>query len=141
MPPKPSQGPSAESSFAAASQASALREAISTRAPALSSASAQTRPSPVAPPVTSAVRPRTEKRSDGASMVPPGDVNSTSILASPRARAKLRPRTAPIMARSVGGDRQWPDKPLRFVVMVGSLRKGSYNAAIARALPRSRRTA
>jgi chromate reductase len=26
-------------------------------------------------------------------------------------------------------------KPLRFVVMVGSLRKGSYNAAIARALP------
>ena len=27
------------------------------------------------------------------------------------------------------------DKPLRFVVMVGSLRKGSYNAAIARALP------
>jgi chromate reductase len=27
------------------------------------------------------------------------------------------------------------EKPLRFVVMVGSLRKGSYNAAIARALP------
>jgi chromate reductase len=27
------------------------------------------------------------------------------------------------------------DKPLHFVVMVGSLRKGSYNAAIARALP------
>ncbi len=27
------------------------------------------------------------------------------------------------------------DKPLRFVVMVGSLRRGSYNAAIARALP------
>ena len=27
------------------------------------------------------------------------------------------------------------DKPVRFVVMVGSLRKGSYNAAIARALP------
>ncbi len=27
------------------------------------------------------------------------------------------------------------NKPLRFVVMVGSLRKGSYNAAIARALP------
>jgi chromate reductase, NAD(P)H dehydrogenase (quinone) len=27
------------------------------------------------------------------------------------------------------------DKPLRFAVMVGSLRKGSYNAAIARALP------
>jgi chromate reductase, NAD(P)H dehydrogenase (quinone) len=26
-------------------------------------------------------------------------------------------------------------KPLRFVVMVGSLRKGSYNAAVARALP------
>ena len=26
-------------------------------------------------------------------------------------------------------------RPLRFVVMVGSLRKGSYNAAIARALP------
>jgi chromate reductase, NAD(P)H dehydrogenase (quinone) len=28
------------------------------------------------------------------------------------------------------------EKPLRFVVMVGSLRKGSYNAAIARALPK-----
>jgi chromate reductase, NAD(P)H dehydrogenase (quinone) len=27
------------------------------------------------------------------------------------------------------------EKPLRFVVMVGSLRQGSYNAAIARALP------
>ena len=27
------------------------------------------------------------------------------------------------------------EKPLRFVVMVGSLRKGSFNAAIARALP------
>jgi chromate reductase len=27
------------------------------------------------------------------------------------------------------------EKPLRFAVMVGSLRKGSYNAAIARALP------
>ena len=27
------------------------------------------------------------------------------------------------------------DAPLHFVVMVGSLRKGSYNAAIARALP------
>ena len=27
------------------------------------------------------------------------------------------------------------DEPLRFVVMVGSLRKGSFNAAIARALP------
>ena len=27
------------------------------------------------------------------------------------------------------------DKPLHFVVMVGSLRRGSYNAAIARALP------
>src|SRR5438270_3770284 len=27
------------------------------------------------------------------------------------------------------------EKPLRLVVMVGSLRKGSYNAAIARALP------
>src|SRR5208283_2677171 len=27
------------------------------------------------------------------------------------------------------------DKPLRFAVMVGSLRKGSYNASIARALP------
>jgi chromate reductase len=27
------------------------------------------------------------------------------------------------------------ERPLRFVVMVGSLRKGSYNAAIARALP------
>ncbi len=27
------------------------------------------------------------------------------------------------------------DAPLRFVVMVGSLRKGSYNAAVARALP------
>ena len=27
------------------------------------------------------------------------------------------------------------DAPLRFVVMVGSLRKGSFNAAIARALP------
>ena len=27
------------------------------------------------------------------------------------------------------------DKPLRFAVMVGSLRKGSLNAAIARALP------
>ncbi len=27
------------------------------------------------------------------------------------------------------------EKPLRFVVMLGSLRKGSYNAAIARALP------
>ena len=61
VPPKPSHGPNAESSRAAASQASALREAISTRAPALSSASAQIRPRPVAPPVTSAVRPRTEK--------------------------------------------------------------------------------
>ena len=27
------------------------------------------------------------------------------------------------------------EEPLHFVVMVGSLRKGSYNAAIARALP------
>ena len=27
------------------------------------------------------------------------------------------------------------DKPLRFVVLVGSLRRGSFNAAIARALP------
>ncbi len=27
------------------------------------------------------------------------------------------------------------DAPLHFVVMVGSLRKGSFNAAIARALP------
>ncbi len=70
VPPKPSQGPSDESSCAAASQASALREAISTRAPALSSASAQIRPSPVAPPVTSAVRPRTEKSSFAAIMAP-----------------------------------------------------------------------
>ena len=53
---------------ATSSQASPLREAISTRAPALSSASAQTRPSPVAPPVTSAVRPLTEKRSGSANM-------------------------------------------------------------------------
>src|SRR5580700_8647879 len=70
VPPKPSQGPSAESSCAAASQASALREAINTRAPALSSASAQIRPRPVAPPVTSAVRPRTEKSSFAAIMAP-----------------------------------------------------------------------
>ena len=34
------------------------------------------------------------------------------------------------------GDNQWlEDAPLHFVVMVGSLRKGSFNAAIARALP------
>ena len=70
VPPKPSQGPSDESSCATASQASALREAISTRAPAPSSASAQIRPRPVAPPVTSAVRPRTEKSSFVAIMAP-----------------------------------------------------------------------
>src|SRR5271156_5795046 len=70
VPPKPSQGPSEESSCATASQASALREAINTRAPALSSASAQIRPRPVAPPVTSAVRPWTEKSSFAAIMAP-----------------------------------------------------------------------
>ena len=31
------------------------------------------------------------------------------------------------------------EAPLHFVVMVGSLRKGSFNAAIARAFRRSRR--
>ena len=42
------------------------------------------------------------------------------------------------------GSRRQPmaqDAPLHFAVMVGSLRKGSFNAAIARALPRSRRKA
>ncbi len=68
VPPNPSQGPIEDSSFAAASQASALREAIMTRAPAASSASAQTRPMPVAPPVTSAVRPLRSKSFAGASM-------------------------------------------------------------------------
>src|SRR5436305_1871234 len=54
---------------AAASHTSALREAISTRAPADSKASAQTRPSPAPPPVTSATRPFTEKRSGKENMV------------------------------------------------------------------------
>ena len=36
----------------------------------------------------------------------------------------------------IRGDNQWLEEaPLHFVVMVGSLRKGSFNAAIARALP------
>ena len=100
VPPKPSHWPSAESSCAAASQASALREAISTRAPALSSASAQIRPRPVAPPVTSAVRPRTEKSSFAAIMAPRAPPDLLGTIAIPRQTPNLRsasPRSWPAL--------------------------------------------
>ena len=66
-PAKPSQRPGAPSPFssaAAASQASPLRDAMRTRAPACTSASAHMRPMPVAPPVTSAVLPAAENNDD-----------------------------------------------------------------------------
>ena len=67
-PAKPSAWPGASnalSSAATASQASPLREAISTRAPARTSPSAAMRPMPVAPPVISAVLPFRPKRISG----------------------------------------------------------------------------
>src|ERR1700678_279321 len=95
-PPKPSQAPSEESSCAAASQASALREAINTRAPALSSASAQIRPRPVAPPVTSAVRPRTEKSSDGVIIALHAGIDLLCIIAIPQAGPKPSSEPPPV---------------------------------------------
>src|SRR6202020_1104818 len=128
VPPKPSQGPREESSFATASQASALREAINTRAPALSSASAQIRPRPVAPPVTSAVRPRTEKSSFAAIMAPRAGRDLLRTIEIPRQTPNLGSQGRRGRRFGLRGRSTVQDAPLHFVVMVGSLRKGCFNA-------------
>ncbi len=94
-PANPSADPGASSAFnsaATASQASPLRLAISTRAPAHTNPSAAMRPMPVAPPVTNAVFPARENKLSGV------------IIGSKPSEMCDFARVIPIVAQPFGGN-------------------------------------